>query len=442
MDSPVFYISGFEVQWIQVVICSLILLGAFLVFIKFYNFSFFEEEHHTLVKISNRGFRFRLGLALVFVSLMLILRILNFDIRMINFGEWSITINHITEILSLFSVAILFDWVVSHVVIRNKYRKREVPVRTSFEHDKNNEVKATRLVRYIVYLYVGQILLKRLGLDLILLQRELKGELFAVHISDIMIAAMILVIAKVLVWFIIQISLYRMYLSKDMDEGVQFAINQLVTYIIYVLAILFALDRLISDMSLVYGGAAALLVGVGLGLQQTFNDFFSGLVLLFERSVMVGDILEFDGQVGRVLKIGLRASRIETRNSVSMLIPNSKLVNQAVSNWTHYDNIVRFQVDVFVAYGSDAQQVKTLLLDALTHVDDVLKTPLPFVRLNEFGDNGLLFSVYFFSTQVMWAEDVRSNIRFEIEKNLRENNITIPYPQRQLWVNDPKSNIL
>jgi len=197
---------------------------------------------------------------------------------------------------------------------------------------------------------------------------------------------------------------------------------------------------LLSDMSLIYGGAAALLVGVGLGLQQTFNDFFSGLVLLFERSVMVGDILEIDGKVGRVLKIGLRASRIETRDSVSMLVPNSKLVNEAVVNWTHYDNIVRFQTDVNVAYGSDGVVVKGLLLQAAANVKDILEKPEPFVRLNDFGDNGLLFTVYFFTDKVMTAENVRSEVRFEVEQLFRKNNIVIPFPQRVLHtVSDPKS---
>lgn len=153
--------------------------------------------------------------------------------------------------------------------------------------------------------------------------------------------------------------------------------------------------------------------------------------LAFERSVMIGDILEIDGQVGRVIKIGLRASRVETRNSVSMLIPNSKLVNQSVVNWTHSGNVVRFEVSMIVPYGSDTSLIKELLLKSLQNNNEILSKPVPFVRLNDFGDNGLYFSLYFFSTQVMWAEDVRSHVRFEIDRIFRENNIIIPYPQRK-----------
>lgn len=432
MGDALFSVSGFEVTPFALVLCGLVILLAFYIFYRYRNYSFFDEDDSKLSKLHNGGFKARLVFSLIFTTALILLRILNFDIRIIDVNGFEITINHIFEIFSLFSIALLLDWMISHVVLRNRFRKREAPVRPSFDHQRTNEKKATKLVRYIVYLYIGQVLLKRLDLDFVLFQREIKAELFTVHLSDMMVAIMIMMAAKVLVWFITQVTLYRMYKSKDLDEGIQYAINQLVMYVVYVVAFLFALDRIVSDMSIIYGGAAALLVGVGLGLQQTFNDFFSGLVLLFERSVMVGDILEIDGQVGRVLKIGLRASRIETRNSVSMLVPNSKLVNQAVTNWTHYDNIVRFQVEVGVAYGSDTTLVKQLLLQAANSVEDVLEKPASFVRLNDFGDNALIFTLYFFSTQVMTAENVRSDVRFEIDRLFRANHINIPYPQRVL----------
>lgn len=433
MEDTLFSVSGFDISIFELAICLIVLFLAFFIYVRYSNYSFFDEDDSNLSKLHNAGFKSRLALSLGFTTILLIFRILNFDIRLIDINGFQITINHIFEILSLFSIALLLDWVISHVVLRNKFRKREIPVRPTFDHQRTNETKATKLVRYVVYLYIIQVLLKRLELDFILFQREIKSELFTVHLSDILVAIMILMAAKVMVWFITQVTLYRMYKSKDMDEGIQYAINQLVMYVVYVVAFLFALDRIISDMSIIYGGAAALLVGIGLGLQQTFNDFFSGLVLLFERTVMVGDILEIDGQVGRVLKIGLRASRIETRNSVSMLVPNSKLVNQAVINWTHNDNIVRFHVEVGVAYGSDTALVKQLLLEAAKCVDDVLDTPASFVRLNDFGESALIFTVYFFSTRVMTAENVRSDVRFEIERLFRANNINIPFPQRVIY---------
>lgn len=434
MEQSVFSVSGFDVNILQLILCGVVVFIAFFLYFRFQSYKFFEADDDQLNRFNLGGFKPRLAFAICIIAILFVLRIINFDINLLEFNSISLTINQIAEILSLFSLAVLFDWIISHVVIRNRFRKREIPARNSIKNEKSNELKATSLVRYVVYLYIGQILLKRLDLDIIIMQRMIKGELFTILVTDIIIAFMIILVAKVVVWFITQISLFRMYKNNDMDEGIQFAINQLVSYLIYVFAFIFAMDRIVSDMSIIYGGAAALLVGVGLGLQQTFNDFFSGLVLLFERSVTVGDILEIDGQVGRVLKIGLRASRIETRNSVSMLVPNSKLVNQSVINWTHSDNVVRFEVQISVPYGTDTILVRELLLKSLDVNDEVLDKPTPFVRLSDFGDNGLSFCLFFFSTQGLWAEDVRSNVRFEIDRLFRENNINLPFSQREIRI--------
>jgi len=439
MEQTILTISGFDITVVQLVICVVIIALGIFGYIRLSGKSFFEDDILSAEQPDRKKFNLYLAFSFLFLTIILILRVLNLDFPVIRLNEYTITVNHIAEVMVLLSAAMLFDWVISHLVIRNRYNKREIPIRRTFQNERHTHIKATRLVRYIVYLYLIQEFLKRFDLDATLFQQEIKSGLFTIHISDIIIAGMIFLIARVVVWFITQVSLYRMYQTNEMDEGIQFAINQLVSYIIYVIAILFVLDRFLSDMSIVYGGAAALLVGVGLGLQQTFNDFFSGLVLLFERSAMVGDVLEIDGQVGRLLKIGLRASRIETRNSVSMLVPNSKLVNQSVVNWTHYDNIVRFHIDITVAYGTDTGFARKLLLDSVSEIGDVLDSPAPFVRLNDFGDHGLVLTLYFFSTQVMLAEDVKSLVRFEVERLFRENKIEIPFPQRDVWVR--KGNI-
>lgn len=425
MDTPIMEISGFEISAWQIVMCAVVLVAGILMYARFYKFSVFEDADRKIGRLVNAGFRFRLALTLILLSFLLMLRIINFDIRIFEFNGFDFTVNHLAEFLSLFSLALLADWVISHLVIRNRFRKREVPVKKVKDSEHHNESSATKQVRYIVYLYLFQILLQRMNLDMVVFDRELKGELFTVHLSDIIVSVIILLLAKVLVWFITQVTLYRMYRRSDIDSGSQYAINQLVMYIIYVLAFLLAMERIVSDMSIIYGGMAALLVGVGLGLQQTFNDFFSGLILLFERNVMVGDMLEIDGQVGKVLKIGLRASRIETKNSVSMLVPNSKLVNQAVINWTHNDDIVRFEVPVAVNFGEDTSKVRQLLLQEAQQHANILEQPAPFVRLNDFSDKGLIFSVYFFTTEAMQAEDIKSDLRFRIDEVFKQHKISM-----------------
>ena len=155
-----------------------------------------------------------------------------------------------------------------------------------------------------------------------------------------------------------QLVLYRYYKRSQIDLGSQYAINQLLKYVIYTMALLWAISSLGIEMTVLWVGAAALLVGFGLGLQQTFNDFFSGIVLLFERSVEVGHVLNIGGMIGTVKEIGLRTSLIETRDSITVVVPNSKLVTDNVVNWSHFDEKVRFSISVGVAYGSDTKLVK------------------------------------------------------------------------------------
>ena len=183
-------------------------------------------------------------------------------------------------------------------------------------------------------------------------------------------------------------------------------------------------------MSILLGGAAALLVGIGLGLQQTFNDFVSGLVLLFERSVSVGDVLEVDGEVGTVREIGLRSTRMETRGNIDLLVPNHKLVNEKVTNWNHHTDKVRFHIKVGVAYGSDTAVVKDLLMKAVTENPYIIDYPVPFVRFEDFGESSLDFTLYFFSKNLLVIEDIKSDIRLEIDRLFREAGVVIPYPQR------------
>jgi len=228
--------------------------------------------------------------------------------------------------------------------------------------------------------------------------------------------------------------LHAIYNRRSIEDGSRYAINQLVKYVIYIFTIVFALETLGINMSLLLGGAAALLVGIGLGLQQTFNDFISGVVLLFERSVTVGDVLEIDGEVGTIKKIGLRASILSTRGNVRIVVPNHKLVNEKVINWNHVDDKVRFQIDIGVAYGSDSGLIKKLLLQAVKNNPYVLDYPAAFIRFQSFGESSLDFSLYFFSRNLLIIEDIKSDIRLEIDKLFREYKVNIPFPQAEVLI--------
>lgn len=431
MYNRLFTLNGFDITLIQLILCGALLLLSLYLFFKFKNI-FQQLEGGSLPPKNNSAYQKRLGWALLMLFIFIMRRILSFDMRLFNLGDFDVTVGQIIEIFTLTSFALLLDWILRHIIIENRFKKREITLSRNYNVENKDTQKASHLVRYIIVLYFGRILLHRFDLDLILFQKLIKNDLFTIQLSDVIVVGLIVLVARLIVWFIIQVSLYRMYLRNDMDSGTQYAINQIVKYIIYVLAFIFALDRLLSDMSLIYGGAAALLVGVGLGLQQIFNDFFSGLILLFERTVMVGDIVELDGHISRVTKIGLRASRVETRDNMSQVVPNSKLVNATILNLTHNDNVVRFEVSLFVAYGTDMEKLKNILLKCAHENSSVLDSPEPFVRFLDFGERGLSVGLYFFSNEVMWAEEVKSQLRFHINSAFISNGIKIPFPQRDV----------
>ena len=251
----------------------------------------------------------------------------------------------------------------------------------------------------------------------------------------IVIALLILLFGRFLVRFLKTQVLERLLRRHEVDIGRQYTISRLVEYIGFVLVFLLAIRiSNVTDLNALWISSAALLVGVGLGLQQTFNDFFSGLIILLEGTVEVGDVVVVDQIVGRVKKIGLRTSMVTTRDNVVIIIPNSHLVVDNVVNWTHDSVVARFNVAVGVAYGSDLTLVKRLLLQAAEAHEQVLERPEPSVMFVDFGNSSLDFHLYFFSKQFFRIETVKSDLRFRIDELFREHGVEIPFPQRDLWI--------
>lgn len=254
--------------------------------------------------------------------------------------------------------------------------------------------------------------------------------------SELLMALLVLVLAWVVRYFII-LAIRRRFRRKNLDQGRYYAISRLITYLITLLAILFALQALGIELSLIWTGAAALMVGLGFGLQHIFNDIVSGLALLIEGTVAINDVVIVEGIVGVVREIGLRTSKVETRDRVVIIIPNSRLVSENVTNWSHNAAMTRFKVTVGVGYGSDVDLVTTLMLRAGMDHAHVQTDPPPKVAFEEFGDSALIFSLYFFSEQFLAIEFVKSDLRYTITRLFRENGIEIPFPQRDLWLRNP-----
>lgn len=390
---------------------------------------------------NRRRFEKYLRQLVILVATFLAIRLLKLDYNLFSIGEETnespISIRYSITIIALIVLVLtwLTEWFFSNILI-NKYEKdRENELSTeSDEPFQDVRAKITKLVQYIVVIFAAIAVIQKFGLNFEFFSYTVDKEDKSFTIDKILIIVLIFLVAQVISWIFTQVVLFSLYKKNEIAQGSRFAINQLLKYVIYSIATFIALKSIDVNMTLILGGAAALLVGVGLGLQQTFNDFFSGLVLLFERSVSVGDVMDLGNDVGEVKKIGLRSSIIETRANVSIIVPNSKLVNENVRNWTHFVDHGRFQIDVGVAYGSDTALVKKILLTAVNEHHNVLDFPVPFVRFGEFGDSSLNFSVFFFSSRFMILEDIKSDIRFRIDELFREKGVEIPFPQRDVWM--------
>ena len=260
---------------------------------------------------------------------------------------------------------------------------------------------------------------------------------FSISLFQVFIALIIFLVARIASRIITRV-VKRLLKRRKSDEGRTYAILKFITYFIYFIAFLLGLQAIGVSLSVLLAGSAALLVGVGFGLQQTFNDFVSGFLLLIEGTVEVGDDVLVDGLVGTVKRIGLRTSRVQTRNDVSIIIPNSKLVGDNVINWSHESHATRFQVDVGVSYHSDVNLVTELLLEAAFANKRVLERPLPYVVFKDFGESSLDFTLHFYSRDYLKVETVKSELRFRIWHLFKEHYIEIPFPQRDVWIkNEP-----
>lgn len=261
---------------------------------------------------------------------------------------------------------------------------------------------------------------------------------FSLSLMLVLKALAVILIFKLLLFlfrFVIR-SFFKKH--QNIDPGRQFAIMQFLKYFVYTIGAMVVLETVGVKMAAIWAGAAALLIGAGLGLQQAVSDLFSGIVLLSEGTVEVGDVVLVDNTIGKVSKIGLRVSKVQTRDYTTILIPNSKLVMDNVQNWTHNKLPPRFHVQVGVAYASDVRLVERLLLQAANDHKSVMKKPGPTVQFMDFGNSSLDFRVFFHSRELMPVEFVRSDIRFRITELFREHGVEIPFPQRDLWLRNPE----
>ena len=241
-------------------------------------------------------------------------------------------------------------------------------------------------------------------------------------------------IVFVVTWLLIRLIrkfINRSIRGKEVDKGRRSSVFIIIKYILYVFAIVFSFELIGIDSTFLLTSSAALLVGLGLGIQNIFNDIVSGVIILFDGTLEIGDIIEVDGMVCQVTKINLRNSKVLNRDDKVIIVPNRKFVNENVVNWSHQEMLTRFMVTVGVHYKEDENLVRAALLQAMNDTPKVVnyKGLTPFVRFKDFGESTLIFEAIFWSKEIFRIENVQSDLRFNIRRRFRENNIEIAFPQ-------------
>jgi len=221
---------------------------------------------------------------------------------------------------------------------------------------------------------------------------------------------------------------------SNIDSGVRDSIRTGIGYIGFALAALVAVIAAGIDLSSLAIVAGALSIGIGFGLQNIVGNFVSGLILLVERPIKVGDWIETGTTTGFVKKISVRATEIETFQRQIVTVPNSELINSVVGNWTHKYRGGRIDIPVGVAYGSDVRKVSEILMGIAAEHKLVLKYPEPFVLFQGFGESSLDFELRFHISEILKLPVISAEVRFAIVDAFEQNGIEIPFPQRDLHV--------
>jgi small-conductance mechanosensitive channel len=261
-----------------------------------------------------------------------------------------------------------------------------------------------------------------------------------VTVKKLVMALIILIIGFIFVKRIFLFWVRRLLARVHMKETTTAAVEKIINYVVILLIILFALRVVNMPLTLFtfLGGAVA--IGVGFGAQNLINNFISGFIVMAEQPIKIGDLVEIEGMFAMVEEIGARCTRIRTGGNVQILVPNSSFLEKNIINWTLSDKEVRAQVTVGVIYGSPVREVERLMLQVADEHTRVRKAPKPFVLFNDFGDNSLIFDLYFWISmnRIMDRRIIESDIRFHIDELFREAGIVIAFPQRDVHLDSQK----
>jgi small-conductance mechanosensitive channel len=247
------------------------------------------------------------------------------------------------------------------------------------------------------------------------------------------VAILLLIIG---VW--IMLKAFKKFITNNrrLRKSKKYAVYQIIKYLIVATAILMGLETLGVNVKVMLAGSAALLVGIGLGLQNLFNDFVSGVIILLDASVKVNDIIEVDGLFCRVQKINIRTTTVLTREDKYIILPNSTLTASQLINWTHGHERSRFEITIGVDYATDIPKAMKIIKEVALNYEQVFKDPVPYVRLSDFSDSSINLTLLFWTDEIFRVENIKSEIRIRILEMFHSNGITIPFPQRVVHIKD------
>ncbi len=254
-----------------------------------------------------------------------------------------------------------------------------------------------------------------------------------IHITP---GTILLLLAALLITHFILRSI-RLVASRKLREDDKYRFKTVFTfikYIVFSIVIVVVLNTSGIKMTALFAASTALFVGIGFGMQKLFQDIISGVFILLDRTITVNDIIEIDGKIGKVTHVSLRTTKAITNDDKMLVIPNHKFLSEILYNWTQNNVVTREFVEIGVAYGTDVDLVKALLLGIAIQEKAILNKPDPSVLFEDFGDSALKFKLHFYISDSFNVPLIKSDLRYKIDKVFNENNIKIPFPQRDVYV--------
>ena len=246
------------------------------------------------------------------------------------------------------------------------------------------------------------------------------NDFFRLTVKSLIQVLLLFAAARYGFWLVTRI-LLKSKAIEFYDQGRRYTIIQISKYIIYIIVIIEALETVGVKVTALLAASTALFVGLGLGLQDAFKDLSSGVIILMERTLSVGDIIQLENQIGKVEAVGLRTTTVRTRDDILIILPNSKLTNETVVNLTHSEETTRFSLTVGVAYGTDSDTVKSILYNVASEHPQADKKEEPSVLLKEFGDNAMIFELNFYTRDLFFVEKIKRPMDLSTARHRIEN---------------------